>query len=326
MTKKALRLLTLFILLTPFASSFLRAATHKDIEYGQAAGVSLRLDAFVPDGPGPHPAVILVHGGGWTGGDKDGGRNQGYMMPLHAPLTAAGFAWFSINYRLAPAHRHPAAVEDVETAIRWVKAHAAEYRVDPRRLALSGESAGGHLVALAAVRADASTRVAAVAPIYGVFDLAAEAQRRQGLIPSFNKLLGRDVLDETMQKLMHDASPIHFVKPGLPPFLLMHGDADQTVAYQQSLDMQARPARCRRALRVDHGQRRPPRHVAVAGPRARLQRPLRGLAARYAARPGHEVVSLTAGARASAPCRRPGPPRIRRRSFSPPPAARPRSD
>ncbi len=240
MKNNSLRLLTLLIFLTPLVSSAVRAVTHKDIEYGQAAGVSLRLDAFVPDGPGPHPAVILVHGGGWTGGDKDGGRNQGYMMPLHAPLTAAGFAWFSINYRLAPAHRHPAAVEDVETAIRWVKAHAAEYRVDPRRLALSGESAGGHLVALAAVRADASTRVAAVAPIYGVFDLAAEAQRRQGLIPSFNKLLGRDVLDDTMLKLMHDASPIHFVRPGLPPFLLMHGDADQTVAYQQSLDMQAR--------------------------------------------------------------------------------------
>ncbi len=240
MTKIPLRQIRLLLVLTSFATSFVRAATYKDIEYGQAAGVSLRLDAFVPDGPGPHPAVILVHGGGWTGGDKDGGRNQGYMMPLHAPLTAAGFAWFSINYRLAPAHRHPAAVEDVETAIRWVKAHATEYRVDPRRLALSGESAGGHLVALAAVRADASTRVAAVAPIYGVFDLAAEAQRRQGLIPSFNKLLGRDVLDETMKKLMHDASPIHFVKPGLPPFLLMHGDADQTVAYQQSLDMQAR--------------------------------------------------------------------------------------
>ncbi len=218
----------------------LRAAVLTNLEYGQAAGVSLKLDAYVPDGPGPHPTVILVHGGGWTGGDKDGGKNQGYMMPMHEPLSTAGFAWFSINYRLAPAHRHPAQVEDVETAIRWVKAHAGEYRLDPRRIALSGESAGGHLVALAAVRADDSTRVAAVVPFYGVFDLVAEAHRRGGAIPSFNKLLGRDTLDETMLKLMRDASPQNFVKPGLPPFLLVHGTADQTVAYQQSVDMQTR--------------------------------------------------------------------------------------
>lgn len=133
-----------------------------------------------------------------------------------------------------------AAVEDVETAIRWLKAHATEYRIDPRRIALSGESAGGHLVAMAAVRANDQTRVAAVVPFYGVFDVVAEAKRRNGAIPSFTKLFGRETLDDTMLKLMHDASPINFVKPGLPPFLLLHGDADQTVAYQQSVDMQSR--------------------------------------------------------------------------------------
>ena len=217
-----------------------RAALQTDIEYGKAAGVSLRLDAFVPDGPGPFPAVILVHGGGWNAGDKSGGPKKGYMAPMYEPLSAAGFAWFSINYRLAPEHRHPAAVEDVETAIRWVKAHAAEYRIDPRRIALSGESAGGHLVGLAVVRADSSTRVAAVVPFYGVFDMVAESKRRNGEIPSFNRLFGRDTLDDTMLKLMHDASPINFVKAGLPPFLLVHGTADQSVAYQQSVDMQAR--------------------------------------------------------------------------------------
>ena len=217
-----------------------RAAVQTDIEYGTAAGVSLKLDAFVPDGPGPFPAVILVHGGGWTAGDKSGGPRKGYMAPMHDPLSAGGFAWFSINYRLAPQFPHPAQVEDVEAAIRWVKAHAAEYRVDPRRIALSGESAGGHLVALAVVRATDATRVAAVVPFYGVFDFAAEAKRREGLIPSFNKLFGRDTLDDTMKKMMHDASPINFVKAGLPPFLLVHGTADQSVAYQQSVDMLAR--------------------------------------------------------------------------------------
>ncbi len=217
-----------------------RAALHPEIEYGTASGVSLRLDACVPDGPGPFPAVILVHGGGWNAGDKSGGPQKGYMAPMHDPLTAAGFAWFSINYRLAPEFHHPAAVEDVETAIRWVKKHAAEYRVDVRRIALSGESAGGQLIAFAAVRADESTRVAAVVPFYGLFDFVAETKTRGSLNPSFARLFGRDAIDEPMLKLMHDASPANFVKPGLPPFLLVHGTADQSVNFQQSVDMQAR--------------------------------------------------------------------------------------
>ena len=232
--------LRLFVFFFCLATAAATAAVQTDIEYGRADGVSLKLDAAVPDGVGPFPAVILVHGGGWTGGDKSGGPKKGYMAPMHEPLSAAGFAWFSINYRLAPTFRHPAQVEDVETAIRWVRANAAKYRVDPRRIALSGESAGGHLVALAVVRQTLATRVDAVVPFYGVFDFAAEAKRRDGLIPSFKKLFGRDVLDGTMQTMMREASPLDLVKPGLPPFLLVHGTADQTVSYQQSVDLLAR--------------------------------------------------------------------------------------
>lgn len=228
----------LLALLCCFALSA-QAAVHTDLEYGRAGGVSLKLDASIPDGPGPHPAVILVHGGGWHAGDKDGGPSKGYMVPMHEPLSAAGFAWFSINYRLAPDFRHPAAVEDVETAIRWVKAHATEYRIDPKRIALSGESAGGHLVALAAVRADATTRVAAVVPFYGVFDMVAESRRRATLT-NFTRFLGHEKNDETLTRLMTDASPITHVKPGLPPFLLIHGTGDQSVAFQQSVDFQTK--------------------------------------------------------------------------------------
>ncbi len=71
---------------------------------------------------GSRPVVIIVHGGGWVGGDKQD------MSFLFEPLSDAGFAWFSINYRLAPKHRWPACLEDVQSAIRWVKAHASEYR------------------------------------------------------------------------------------------------------------------------------------------------------------------------------------------------------
>lgn len=210
-----------------------------DIEYGKAAGESLLLDASVPDGAGPLAAVILVHGGAWNTGDKSGGPSKGYMAPMHEPLTRAGLAWFSINYRLAPKYHYPANVEDVETAIRWVKAHAAEYHVDRNRIALSGESAGGHLVALAAVRATDATRVAAVVPFYGPFDLVGRLQPGGVLSTNMHALFGSEKFDEPTATLMHEASPIEHVKPGLPPFLLVHGSADTRVDPQQSTDFQA---------------------------------------------------------------------------------------
>ena len=215
-----------------------------DIEYGRADGESLRLDASVPDGAGPFPVAILVHGGGWSAGDKRGTDKPGSsadITPWFAPLTAAKFTWFSINYRLAPTHRWPACFKDVQTAIRWVKAHAAEYHGDPRRIALFGHSAGGHLVCLAAVLAQADTRVQAVVGFAPVTDFEQELPIRGGLSTSLQSLHGRpkEVTPETLA-LLRETSPITHVKPGLPPFLLLHGDADKTVPYQQSLNFQAR--------------------------------------------------------------------------------------
>jgi alpha-L-fucosidase 2 len=215
-----------------------------DIEYGRAGGESLRLDASVPEGAGPFPIAILVHGGGWNSGDKRGAEKPGSgadISPWFAPLTAARFTWFSINYRLAPAHRWPACFEDVQTAIRWVKAHAAEYRGDPRHIALFGHSAGGQLVCLAAVEAQADTRVQAVVGFAPVTDFEQELPIRGGLSTSLQALHGRpkEVTPEVLA-LLRETSPINHVKPGLPPFLLLHGDADKTVPYQQSLNFQAR--------------------------------------------------------------------------------------
>ena len=90
-----------------------------DVEYARPAGQSLRLDACVPPGRGPFPATILVHGGGWSRGDR-----TSVARPLLEPLTRAGVAWLSVDYRLAPKHHYPAPVEDVEAAVRWVVAHA----------------------------------------------------------------------------------------------------------------------------------------------------------------------------------------------------------
>lgn len=216
----------------------------RDIVYGEAAGETLRLDARIPDGAGPFPVAILVHGGGWSNGDKSGTDKPGSgadITPWFEPLDAASFVSYSINYRLAPLHRWPACLEDVQTAIRWVKAHAAEHHGDPARIALFGHSAGGHLVCLAATVAEADTRVQAVVGYAPVTDLVADTEVRGGLSPSLQKLhtLPREPSPASLA-ILRDTSPINRVHPELPPFLLVHGDTDKTVPYQQSLAFQAK--------------------------------------------------------------------------------------
>ena len=203
--------------------------------YGRAGQEQLRLDACIPRGKGPWPAALLVHGGGWSRGDRTevGG-------PLRDGLARAGIAWLAIDYRLAPQHHYPAPVEDVETAIRWTKQHAARLKLDPNRLALVGESAGGHLVVMAVVRADESTRVSAVIPFFAPVDLESDTERRGGLSASLKGLFGRNDVDEETRRLLREASPIQHVRSGLPPFLLVHGTADMSVPYEQSTRLRAK--------------------------------------------------------------------------------------
>src|SRR5690242_9589199 len=147
-------------MLTALCVSALHAAAidRKDVEYGRPGGTPLLLDLHVPDGAGPFPAAILVHGGGFDQGSKSTN-----VRPLFEPLASAGFAWFSIDYRMAPEFRFPQAKEDMATAIQWVKAHAGEYHVDARKIVLIGESAGGFLVNYAGTHETPQTKVAAVA-------------------------------------------------------------------------------------------------------------------------------------------------------------------
>lgn len=212
----------------------------RDIPYGHAAGETLRLDVHVPDTPGPHPVAILVHGGGWSRGDKSGSDKPGDgadITPWFTPLTSANFTWFSINYRHAPQHRWPAALEDVQTAVRWIKAHAPDYRGDPSRIALFGHSAGGHLVCLAATLADDSTRVQAVVGFAPVTDFETDVVHRGGQLSTSLQALFDLPPVPTPESLaiLRAASPFAHVKPDLPPFLLLHGDADKTVRLEQSL-------------------------------------------------------------------------------------------
>ena len=219
------------------------AELKTDIEFASPGGVSLTLDAFVPEGDGPFPTCILVHGGGFTKGDK-----TSFIKPLFEPLSKAGFAWFTINYRLAPEYRFPANIEDTEAAIRWVKAHAKEYKVDTARIAIIGESAGGHIVSLVGTRAKGETSVAAVVPFYAPHDLELQVKARNALGPSMEALFGLAELNDAAWKTLRDASSTSYLRKDLPPYLLIHGDQDAQVPYEQSVQferkMKAIGARC----------------------------------------------------------------------------------
>jgi acetyl esterase len=219
---------------------------QKDVEYGRPDGKPLLLDLHVPDGPGPFPAAILVHGGGFDEGSKSTN-----VRPLFDVLANAGFAWFSIDYRLAPEFRFPQSIEDVNTAIRWVKANAALYHVDVSKIALIGESAGGFLVNYAGTHETPETRVAAVVDFYGATDYGALAQLRRDHPERFNMaslnrhaengggihFFGADQLDETGLAKLRAVSPMAAVHNGMPPFLCIHGTKDDQVAYEQSTAM-----------------------------------------------------------------------------------------
>jgi len=207
------------------------AANKYDICYGEAGGEKLLLDAHVPAGEGKFPVVLIVHGGGWMTGDRETD-----IVPVFAPV-ATNFAWFTISYRLAPTNRWPACFDDVQTAIRWVKQHAAEFKGDPNRIALLGYSAGGHLVTLAGTHAEADTKVQAVAAFAPPTDLVADNERRGGLSISMRNLFGYTATNITddVRAVLKENSPLTYVKPGLSPFLIVQGSADKTVPANQSL-------------------------------------------------------------------------------------------
>ncbi len=216
------------------------AVEENDVEFARPGGFSLTLDAKTPDGNGPFPAVIIVHGGGFSRGNK-----RTYVTPLFDLLSNAGFAWFTINYRMAPDYQFPAAVEDVESAVRWVRTNGAKYRVDAKRIALAGESAGGYLVAYAGGSSKGDARVAAVVDFYGPNDLVLQTEARRAEPPDPAKA-GPGLLEFMGFKTWRDAgvveklraaSPTTVVSKNMPPFLFIHGNADEQVPYEQSPKM-----------------------------------------------------------------------------------------
>jgi alpha-L-fucosidase 2 len=219
---------------------------RKDVEFARPGAKPLLLDLHVPDGDGPFAAAILVHGGGF-----DEGSRSTNVRPLFEPLANAGIAWFSIDYRLAPEAHFPDAMADVNAAIRWLKAHAAEYHVDPNKIAIIGESAGGLLVNYAGTHETPETKVAAVVDFYGPVDygklqLYRRAHPEQFNMTSINRhasngggirFFGVETLDEAGLAKLRALAPIGGVHKGMPPFLCIHGTKDDQVTYDQSTAM-----------------------------------------------------------------------------------------
>jgi alpha-L-fucosidase 2 len=221
-------------------------ADRTGVEFARPGGKPQLLDLHIPDGRGPFPAAILVHGGGFDEGSR--GAN---VRPLFEPLANAGYAWFSIDYRLAPAAHFPEAIEDIHAAIRWVKSHAPEYHIDVRRIALIGESAGGFLVNYAGTHETPETRVAAVVDFYGPVDYANLALERRDHPERFNmasvnrhlsngggfRFFGVNELDAAGIEKLNAIAPIRAVHNGMPPFLCIHGTKDDQVPFHQTTAM-----------------------------------------------------------------------------------------
>ena|SRR5207302_5126296 len=208
-----------------------------NVTYLTASNWDAKLDLYVTRTPDkPLPTLIFIHGGGWTGGTKEG-RDLAIL-----PYLDMGMNVVNVEYRLARVAQAPAAVEDCRCALRWVIQHAKEYGVDVNKIVVSGDSAGGHL-ALTTGMLPASAgldrecpgpdnlNVAAIVNWYGISDVS-ELLDGPNMKAYAVQWLGSA---SDREQIARRVSPLTYVRAGLPPVLTIHGDADPTVPYTQSV-------------------------------------------------------------------------------------------
>jgi acetyl esterase/lipase len=209
-----------------------------NITYLTASNWDAKLDLYVTRAADkPLPTVIFIHGGGWTGGTKEG-RDIGGVLPY----LNMGMNVVNVEYRLARVAPAPAAVEDCRCALRWVIQHAKEYGIDPNRLVVAGESAGGHLALTTGMLPAAAgldrqcpgpdnLKVAAIVNWYGISDVN-ELLDGPNMKAYAVTWLGSAA---DREQIARRVSPLAYVRAGLPPVITIHGDADPTVPYTQSV-------------------------------------------------------------------------------------------
>lgn len=216
---------------------------YRDVIYQQLPGFTPQVvDIYVPATKGPHPLVLYIHGGGWTGGHTRHSGALANFPAVLAALAAEGFTVASLEYRLSAEAKFPAQLQDAKASLRFLGDHAAQYRIDPKRVGIWGGSAGGHLTALTALTCkDTSLDPAAAKDLcptaavtwYGVFDFGAlAAQRAGGTDGAAERLMGCAGPCGSDKYAL--ASPVSYVDAKDPPFLLIHGTEDKTVPVEQS--------------------------------------------------------------------------------------------
>ena len=221
---------------------------ERDITYAEAGGARVQLNLARPKGvSGPLPAVLCIHGGGFRAGSREG------YNKLCLTLAQRGFVAATISYRLAPMHQFPAAVHDTKAAVRWLRANAAKYGIDPARIGVTGGSAGGHLAQFLGVTAGVkefegtdnpgfSSAVTCVVNVYGPSDFTKSYGKSVDAHVVLPMWLGGDV--ETARAKHIQSSPLNWVTPNAAPTLIQHGTEDKYVAYEQAVWMRDRLAAC----------------------------------------------------------------------------------
>ena len=213
---------------------------EREVEYS-AVGGSQTMDIVRPrdDAPAAHPAVLLVHGGGFRAGTKEG------YIPMAIKLAEHGYVAATANYRLSPRNQFPAPVEDVKAAVRFLRANAAKYSINSSYIGALGGSAGGHLVLMLGLTAnveefegsgpnrDQSSAVQCVVDDYGPTDFTQSYSKSVDAAEVLPMFLGGDLDHERLTHIR--ASPLNWVTPNAAPILAIHGTADNYVAYEHSL-------------------------------------------------------------------------------------------
>lgn len=218
-----------------------------DIAYGSDSPRQ-KLDLLLPKEPAssaPLPVIVYIHGGAWRGGDK----HEGFAFLIRS-VAGGHYAGVTIGYRLTGEATWPAQIHDCKAAIRWIRAHAEQYHLDPQRIGVMGVSAGGHLAALLGTssniarldgkvgeHAELSSRVACVVDLYGPTELLALSQFPSDIehdAPESpeSRLVGGPL--QQRKEVARGASPITYVSVDDPPFLIVHGTEDPLVPYDQS--------------------------------------------------------------------------------------------
>lgn len=211
-------------------------AVEKDIEYGNVDGRSLKLDLYRPKKIAkPVPVLLFIHGGAWKSG-----KRQDYHFYTKA-FAKKGYVVATVSYRLSGEAPFPAAVQDCKCAVRWLRANAKKYRIDPNQIAVIGGSAGGHLAMMLGYADDpalegkgghagVSSRVSAVVNLYGVYDMTTEFAQKASAVKNF--LAGKTIAEAP--KLYRQSSPRFHLDKNDPPTLILHGTIDEVVPIVQS--------------------------------------------------------------------------------------------